>query len=52
MTVLSELPKATVPSFLPLDVSSNITVMSGEKLTLYCPVMGWPIPTVQWLNSK
>ncbi|XP_056641194.1 immunoglobulin superfamily DCC subclass member 3-like [Diorhabda sublineata] len=49
MTVLPQLTESTVPSFLPLDISPNVTVLIGDKLTLYCPVMGWPIPIVQWL---
>ncbi|CAH1281090.1 unnamed protein product [Diabrotica balteata] len=51
ITVLPELTEATIPSILPLDISPNVTVLSGEKLTLYCAVMGWPIPTVQWLKK-
>ncbi|CAG9856509.1 unnamed protein product [Phyllotreta striolata] len=51
VTVLPELPEAAEPSILPLDISPNVTLLAGEKLTLYCAVMGWPIPTVQWLNE-
>lgn len=52
LTVSPPLTGAIPPSFLPLDISPNITAYVGENLNLYCAVMGWPIPTVQWLNSK
>ncbi|KAJ8920400.1 hypothetical protein NQ315_005266 [Exocentrus adspersus] len=38
-------------TFLPLDISPNSTVHVDEDLKLYCAVMGWPTPTVQWLNK-
>lgn len=52
LTVSPPLKVAMPPTFLPLDISPNNTICVGENLNLYCAVMGWPIPTVQWLNSK
>jgi hypothetical protein len=51
--MVSSTPMKTVaPIFLPLDILPNATVLVGENINLYCAVTGWPIPTVQWLNSE
>ncbi|KAJ8962015.1 hypothetical protein NQ314_005797, partial [Rhamnusium bicolor] len=51
LTVFSSPTESKAPTFLPLDISLNNTVDLGENLKLYCAVMGWPTPTVQWLNN-
>ncbi|XP_044262319.1 protogenin A-like [Tribolium madens] len=50
LTVSSTPMKTVEPTFLPLNILPNTTVLIGENINLYCAVTGWPIPTVQWLN--
>lgn len=35
-----------------LHIDSNITTLIGENVVLQCIASGWPLPSVQWLNSK
>ncbi|CAG9815789.1 unnamed protein product, partial [Phaedon cochleariae] len=54
IAVVKVLPNAdepVAPNFLPLDIKLNNNVNVGEKFTLYCAVIGWPTPTVQWLKE-
>lgn len=51
LTVSSTPNNETAPTFLPLHILPNVTVLVGENINLYCAVTGLPIPTVQWLNS-
>nr|XP_023016319.1 protogenin-like [Leptinotarsa decemlineata] len=50
MTVLSEMNKTLAPVFLPLHNLSNNTFNLDEQMILYCAVMGWPTPTIQWFK--
>ncbi|KYB24561.1 Neuroglian-like Protein [Tribolium castaneum] len=52
LTVSSTPLKTVEPTFLPLDILPNTTVLIGDNTNLYCAVTGWPIPTVQWLNNN
>ncbi|XP_074042025.1 protogenin isoform X2 [Leptinotarsa decemlineata] len=51
MTVLSEMNKTLAPVFLPLHNLSNNTFNLDEQMILYCAVMGWPTPTIQWFKD-
>ncbi|KAG5885792.1 hypothetical protein JTB14_031226 [Gonioctena quinquepunctata] len=51
VTVLSESNKTSPPLFLPANLPTNISVNLNEQINLYCVVMGWPAPTIQWFDD-
>lgn len=40
------------PEILNIMSNTSITALVGEDVLLHCIADGWPLPTVQWLNSE